>query len=346
MKEPVEAAAKRLGLSPMKPLQIEAARTTSDLLAQMADTAFTGRTLGEAVEVAEAMIRDPDCKVVMTLSGAMTMAGMNLLIREMIDRGWVQCLVSTGALVGHGMVESLGLTHYKADPDLPDDEYFKLRLNRVYDTLEPEENLNDLEQAVRGVFDELAERLAGSPVGTAQILRHLGESLPGVGVLQSAARADVPIFIPALTDSELGLDLAVHTARQQRLGAAPLVYDAFIDLRAYRDLCLEVVSGNGKLGIFTIGGGVPRNWAQQVGPFIDVMNTRLEMDLPSIRFTYGVRICPDPVHYGHLSGCTYSEGVSWGKFVPRAEGGRYAEVLLDATVGWPLVARALIDRGL
>jgi len=77
-----------------------------------------------------------------------------------------------------------------------------------------------------------------------------------------------------------------------------------------------------------------------------VLNKRLGLQTPNIRFSYGVRICPDPVHYGHLSGCTYSEGVSWGKFIPRAEGGRYAEVLLDATVGWPILVRAMLDRGL
>ena len=346
MKDPAAAAAKSLGLSPMRPLELDQVESTSDLLAAMADTAFTGRTLGEAVEVAEAMFRDADCKCVLTLSGAMTMAGLNPLIREVIDRGWVQCVVSTGALVGHGMVESLGMTHYKADPQVSDDEYFTMRMNRVYDTIEPEQNLDDLEAVVRKVFDGLAERSEGRPVGTAQMLRFLGEQLPGRGILQAAAQADVPVLIPAFTDSELGLDLAVHTMLRRRSGEPTLSYDAFTDLDAFRLFCEEAVAEGGKLGIFTIGGGVPRNWAQQVGPFVDVMNHRLGLNVPRIRFSYGVRICPDPVHYGHLSGCTYSEGVSWGKFVPRAEGGRYAEVLLDATVGWPLIARALIERGL
>jgi len=346
VKDPVKAAAKSLGLRPMRPLQLSEVESTSDLLAQMADTAFTGRTLGEAVDVAEAMFRDPGCKCVLTLSGAMTMAGLNLLIREMIDRGWVQCIVSTGALVGHGMVETLGMSHYKADPHTADSEYFTMRMNRVYDTIEPEQNLDDLEAVVRVAFDELAERSEGRPVGTAQMLRFLGEQLPGEGILQAAARADVPVLIPAFTDSELGLDMAVHTALRQREGAPTLCYDAFADLDAYRAFCEEATGEEGRLGIFTIGGGVPRNWAQQVGPYVDVMNHRLGLTMPRIRFSYGVRICPDPVHYGHLSGCTYSEGVTWGKFVPSAEGGRYAEVLLDATVGWPLLARALIERGL
>ena len=98
-----------------------------------------------------------------------------------------------------------------------------------------------------------------------------------------------------------------------------------------------------RLGIFTIGGGVPRNWAQQVGPFHDIINMRLGSELPVPRFRYGVRICPEPVHWGGLSGCTYTEGVSWGKFLSREEGGRYAEVHCDATIAWPLLVRALLE---
>ena len=63
-----------------------------------------------------------------------------------------------------------------------------------------------------------------------------------------------------------------------------------------------------------------------------------------VRFSYGVRICPEPDHWGGLSGCSYSEGVSWGKFVPPEEGGRWAEVPADATIAWPLVVGAVLER--
>jgi deoxyhypusine synthase len=337
---------KPLELVAMRPPLITEATTTSELLQQMSLTAFSGRTLGEAADVLEAMLRDQRCRVVLTLSGAMTMAGLGVLLRESIARGWVQCVIATGALVGHGLVESLGMPHYKADPHISDEEYFQRKLNRVYDTLEPEQNLNDLEKLVRRVLDALADERGSEPLGTAELLGALGRGLPGEGTLQAAARAGVPVIIPAFTDSELGLDFAVHTVHRQRQGKPPLVYDAFCDLERYRDFCEGTIAAGEKLGIFTIGGGVPRNWAQQVGPYVDVRNVRLDMNQPAVRFSYGVRICPDPVHYGHLSGCTYSEGVSWGKFISPADGGRFAEVLLDATVGWPLLARAMLDRGL
>ena len=84
--------------------------------------------------------------------------------------------------------------------------------------------------------------------------------------------------------------------------------------------------------------------AQQVAPYCDITNHRLGTNLNTPRFRYGVRICPEPVHWGGLSGCTYSEGVSWGKFVPKSEGGRYAEVYADATVILPILAAALFEE--
>ena len=88
-----------------------------------------------------------------------------------------------------------------------------------------------------------------------------------------------------------------------------------------------------------------RNWAQQISPYIEVSSHRLGLELENLlRFRYGVRICPDSEHLGGLSGCTYSEGASWGKFIPVEDGGRYAEVLADATIAWPLITKAVMER--
>jgi deoxyhypusine synthase len=151
---------------------------------------------------------------------------------------------------------------------------------------------------------------------------------------------DVPVFIPAFTDSELGLDFALNNRRRRREGKEPIVFDPFLDLERYT----EKVMASKRLGIFTIGGGVPRNWAQQVSPYIDLIHTRQGAAGKAHRFRYGVRICPEPVHWGGLSGCTYAEGVSWGKFVPRADGGRFAEVIADATIAWPLLIAGVMER--
>ena len=117
-------------------------------------------------------------------------------------------------------------------------------------------------------------------------------------------------------------------------------FDPFLDL----DDFAERIRQHETLGIFTIGGGVPRNWAQQVGPYLEILRKRLGADEPVRRYKYAVRICPEPEHWGGLSGGGYSEGISWGKSVPEAGGGRFAEVFTDATVAWPLIVRAVIER--
>jgi deoxyhypusine synthase len=99
-----------------------------------------------------------------------------------------------------------------------------------------------------------------------------------------------------------------------------------------------------KMGIFTVGGGVPRNWSQQFGVYGELLARRGYKKIPLKRYAYGVRICPEPAHWGGLSGSTYTEAVSWGKFVPPEEGGRLAEVFDDATVALPLIVAAVLQR--
>lgn len=337
-------------LTSLDPLQI---RTCDDLVRAMSRTAFSGRALGEAADVLTAMARDPDCLIVATFSGAMTVAKMATVIVRMIEAGMINAVVSTGALMAHGLSEAVGLVHYKAKPSVSDEELFEKGYNRVYDTLEMEKNLNTIDEFVRAQLDKLDPK---EPWSSEIICRQLGKALAEMGdspgILRSAYLHDVPVYVPAFTDSEMGLDVATWMLRKIHAQhgnapdfdpwkhAVPPSYNPFLDLLSYAKL----VRTKKKLGIFTIGGGVPRNWAQQVAPFYDIVQHRLGVEMEHPRFSYGVRICPEPVHWGGLSGCTYSEGVSWGKFVPPAEGGRFAEVYADATVAWPLLVRAVLER--
>jgi deoxyhypusine synthase len=330
-------------LAPVYPIDVAAHSSVSALLKEYAHTAFGGRNLGEAAETLERMIRDPECLVVLTLSGAMTVAKQGLLICEMIERGWVHVVVSTGALMAHGLVEGSGRTHFKHDARMSDEVLCDKGYDRVYDTLELEQNLDDVDLIVRGVLDRMPE---GETLHSSYIFRELGRWLQENtkpderAVLKSAYKMGVPVFVPAFTDSELGLDYALMNQIRLRDGKPRRPFDPFLDLEAYARL----VGIQKHAGIITIGGGVPRNWAQQLGPFLDIMEKRTGGIGRGFRFRYGTRICPEPVHWGGLSGCTYSEGVSWGKFVPPSEGGAFSEVLCDATIAWPLLVRGLIER--
>src|SRR5258706_768855 len=140
-------------LIPLEPLDPRKVHSVDDLVSAMAKTAFTGRQLGEAADVLEAMARDQDCFVVMTLAGAMTVAKQGLIVTELIDRGIVNAIVSTGALMAHGLVEATGRAHFRANPEVSDVELYEQGYNRVYDTLEPEQNLDDVQEVMDAVLE-------------------------------------------------------------------------------------------------------------------------------------------------------------------------------------------------
>ena len=338
------------GLQPLESLDVRRADGFADLLRRMGRTAFGGRELGEAFEVLSAMAEDTECLIVVTLSGAMTVAKMGRLLCEMIDENLAHVVISTGAIMAHGLSEATGGAHFKHDPNIPDSQLYKWGYNRVYDTVELEANLLRGEELVARV---IADWDPSRPLCSWQLNREIGRRLHDEGqmpsVLGCAYRRNVPVYVPALTDSDVGLGLASEFLSRQappgsdadleKFFADAPPYNPFLDLHDYTRRILSAK----RLGIFTIGGGVPRNWAQQAGPFIDILNMRMNARLSAPRFHYAVRICPEPVHWGGLSGCTYTEGVSWGKFVSREEGGRHAEVHCDATIAWPLLIRAILE---
>ncbi len=342
------AKTKKLDLVKLKNLDLTKCNSFSDLTKAMSLTAFGGRQLGEAVDVAEAMIKDKACLKVLTLSGAITIAKMNLVICDMIDNNMVDVIISTGALVSHGLIDSFGLYHYKNPGNISDEDLLKRGYDRVYDSLETESNFDSAAVIFYKIFDSMADE---KHICSYKILEELGKYLTKNSdernIFKSAHNKKIPIFIPAFSDSDLGIEFFLNNKIREERGEKPLSFEPLFDLEKYADLAFNAK----KLGIFTIGGGVPRNWAQQVGPILQWRLIRIKKNLSaseiqgySKRFSYGIRICPEPVHWGGLSGCTYSEGVSWGKFVPVSEGGRYAEVLCDATIAWPIIIKALLER--
>ena len=329
-------------LIPLEPLDLGKVKSIDDLVRAMSKTAFTGRQLGEAADVLEAMARDEECFVVMTLSGAMTVAKQGLIVTDLIDHGIVNAVVSTGALMAHGLVEATGRAHFRANPEVSDEELYEQGYNRVYDTLEPEQNLDDVEEVMSAVLEgwdhneTMCSYKLNHAIG-AYLAKRSGDQR---GILKSAHDKGVPVFVPAFTDSELGLDTALNNRLRESTGRYKIRFDPFEDLEHFAGTLLR----QKKLGIITIGGGVPRNWSQQFGPFCELRHRRLGENVPLKRYHYGLRICPEPVYWGGLSGSPYSEAVSWGKFVPPAEGGRFGEVFVDATIGLPLIVAAVFER--
>lgn len=313
-------------------------RSVKSFLSELPRYGGVAAQVARGARALEAMIGDKNCARFLTVSGAMTVGKMDLVICDMIEEGWIQAISSTGALMAHGLVSSIGLKHYKYNPKFNDTELARRKLNRVTDTLEPETNLDTVEEVIGQVLEGIDGGEALSPAALNRwIGKYLAEHYPNDrGILKSAYLHKVPVFVPAFVDSELGNDIYIHNIKRRRRGKRPILMDLEKDSREL----IRVVTGAKRFGIFSIGGGVPRNNVQNVAPLIEIINERLGPTFPERRFTYGVRICPDRPHFGHLSGCTYSENESWRK---ADKNGIYAEMLADATQVWPFLVKYLME---
>ena len=138
----------------------------------------------------------------------------------------------------------------------------------------------------------------------------------------------------------MGLDTALNNRLRESTGRHKIRFDPFEDLEHFAATLLR----QKKLGIFTIGGGVPRNWSQQFGPFMRIAAPAPRRERAVEALPLRSQNLPEPVYWGGLSGSPYSEAISWGKFVPPSEGGKFGEVFVDATVGLPIIVAAVIER--
>jgi len=309
------------------------------LLSGLARYGGLAAQVSRGAQALQAMVSDRHCVRFLTVSGAMTVAKMDLLICDMIEHGLIHAISSTGALMAHGLVSSIGLKHYKYNPKYDDTELARRKLNRVTDTLEPESNLDTVEEVIGKVIAKLDGKQMLSPTALNRLVgKHLADNYPNErGILKSAYLHGVPVFVPAFVDSELGNDIYIHNMKRRRRGKKPILMDLERDSKEL----IRLVTGSKRFGIFSIGGGVPRNNVQNVAPLIEIINERLGPTLPNRRFSYGVRICPDKPHFGHLSGCTYSENESWRK---ADKNGIYAEMLADATQVWPFLVKYVLEK--
>ena len=314
-------------------------RSTISLLRSLGRYGGLAAQVARGAKALEAMVRDQDCARFLTISGAMTVGKMDLVICDMIELGMIHANSSTGALMAHGLVSSIGLKHYKYNPRYDDTELARRKLNRVTDTLEPETNLDTVEEIIGEVIDNLDGKQTLSPTALNRLIgKYLAQHYPNErGILKSAYLQKVPVFVPPFVDSELGNDIYIHNIKRRRRRKKPILMDLERDSKEL----IKIVTDAKRFGIFSIGGGVPRNNVQNVAPLIEIINERLGPTYPNRRFSYGVRICPDKPHFGHLSGCTYSENESWRK---AEKNGIYAEMLADATQVWPFLIKYLMEK--
>jgi deoxyhypusine synthase len=303
-------------------------KNINDLLSALKYCGFQGGNLGKALDILEKMIIDDDCLTVLTLSGAMVPAGMGELICMLMENNLIDVLVTTGANIIHDLVDGImDIGHYRGVSDVDDDELFKYRINRIYDVYIPEESYLTTEKELLVKIKELfpEKKVAITP---SELLKQLGEKLDYRCILSIAAKNEIPIFVPAFSDSEFALDLYVYIKQEG--------YDFQFDILKEIEHFGEIVKGAKITGTIIIGGGVPRNWAQQIFPLLDQLEK-----LETIGYDYSVRIHTATEYDGGLSGCTISESKSWGKY---SIDSKSISVWCDATIALPILITGLLQR--
>ncbi len=306
------------------------------LIESMRQMAFTARDLARAAEILDMMVADRDCGIILCLAGSLISAGLKKVFVDMIRCGMVDAIVSTGAnIVDQDFFEALGFRHYIADErlkgGLDDSALRELHIDRIYDTLIDEDDLRLCDDATKQVADSLEPR----PHSSREFIREMGVYLEKNGcktadsIVYEAYKADVPIFCPAFSDCSAGFGLVAH---QHERGDSPKVsIDSAKDFYELTQLKIK----NPTTGLFMIGGGVPKNFAQDIVVAAEVIGT----DAPMHK--YAVQITVADVRDGALSGSTLKEASSWGKVDTTFEQMVYSE----ATLALPLIVGYAYHKG-
>jgi deoxyhypusine synthase len=302
-----------------------------DIVEIYARSGYNARKLGEAAKLFSKMIKE-DAVICLTVSGAMTPVGIGGIIQTLIERGFVDWIITTGANVYHEDHFAWGFPvkqgHYEVDDmKLYEKEIVRIRdvFIKFYETLEAED------QVVQKMFKE---NLIDKPFTSAEFCNLMGNitkkkaKFPERSFIASAYEYDVPVYAPALLDSSLALNLAVHRFR-----------DKVYNLDFVREIIEQaaIVYHSKKSGIVELGGGVPKNSAQQTGPLLDQILRRNDGGQD-----YIIQITDARPDTGGLSGATLQEGKSWGKVHDAHQD--MITVYADSTIAFPIIALYVLSN--
>src|SRR5688572_25046925 len=299
----------------------------------MGKMSFTSRDLARAAGLYNQMLADPNCSVWLVIAGSTSAGGCMDLYAELVRNNMVDAIVATGAaIVDMDFFEALGHKHYQAK-EIPDDDTLRsLYIDRIYDTYIDEESLQETDHTIGDIADSLDPK----PYSSRAFIREMGRWLQANGkkehsLVRLAYEHDVPIFCPAFTDSSAGFGLVKHQVERMKAGKPYLTIDAVADFRELTEIKLKA----GATGLFMVGGGVPKNFAQDTVVCAEILGHEVDMH------KYAVQITVADVRDGACSSSTLKEACSWGKVDVTWE----QMVFAEATTVVPLIASDAWHRG-
>ena len=304
---------------------------STPLLESFGKMAFQARNLAKAAEIYAGMIKDSDCTIILCLAGSLFSAGLKKVVRDLVRCNMVDAIVSTGAImVDQDFFEALGFSHYRGMPLLDDELLREKSIDRIYDTFIDEDELRICDMTVAEIANDLPPR----PYSSQEFIREMGLYLENNGkdndsVILECYRKDVPIFVPAFSDSSAGLGLIHH--QRDRGMEAKVTIDSVKD---FLDLT-RIKIASGETGLVMIGGGVPKNFAQDIPVAAEILGEESRMH------KYAIQITVADERDGALSGSTLKEAHSWGKVDEDFE----QMVFSEATISLPLLASYVYHKG-
>jgi deoxyhypusine synthase len=296
----------------------------------MRNMSFTSRDIASATDIFQKMIKNRECTNILTLAGSTSAGGCMQVYVDMIKHNMIDVIVATGAsIVDMDFFEALGFKHYKGSTEHSDDILRENSIDRIYDTFINENELKVCDETIKQIADSLEPRPYSSREFIYEMGKYLSEhSVKKDSLIQVAYELGVPIFCPAFSDSSAGFGLVKHQwERPEKHISIDSVKD-FLELTAIKMNASET-------GLFMIGGGVPKNFAQDTVVCAEVLGQEVPMH------AYAIQITVADVRDGACSSSTLKEAASWGKVETTDEQMVYAE----ATTVIPLIVSYLYHEG-
>jgi deoxyhypusine synthase len=308
---------------PVEPFVVQPGLTADDVVSRMERVSFQGRNLASARRIWEKMLAS-DATIFLGTAGALSAGGMRLVLAHLIERRYVDVLVSTGANLYHDLHETRGRRHFIGAPTLDDAALAAERIDRVYDTLASEDEFSKNDEWIAAFVLKLERREFTSREFLYKLGEYLWNETGNNGILTAAYRAKVPIFCPAIADSSIGMGLSQARHRDQTAGHVDVIGDIIESA--------NIVIRKPSTATIVLGGGTPKNFINQASVQAEFYDDRVG------GHKYAIQIVTDVPHYGGASGSSLEEAQSWGKLSIESE---KVTVHGDVTLALPLLVSAL-----
>jgi deoxyhypusine synthase len=291
------------------------ARPIIDAYRQMA---YSSRNLANAASIYSRMLGDTECAVILTLAGSLISAGLKKAIVTLLENNMVDAIVSTGAnIVDQDFFEGLGFKHYIApgSPEAPPVDDVTLRnlmIDRIYDTYIDEDELRACDDTTKKIFDTVEPGAYSSRELIEEMGAYLAKHHPkNESIVKTAFKKRVPIFVPAFSDCSAGFGIVLHQIEKGEEGEAAVSFDSGKDFRELTEIKMACKD----TGLLMLGGGVPKNFAQDIVVAAELLNERKGGSARGevAMHKYAIQMTVADSRDGALSGSTLREACSWGK---------------------------------